>query len=113
MRACTSLYAILTLGDPFVRLQHQVLLGLLQLVLQTLVLGSDFTDSLLAVLQQAKLGADVQQLLTDACGDGQRAEMDLFLLSREAGRATPDCLSAAVCLTFTQVHTFTPHRLPV
>lgn len=63
----------LTLSGPFVRLQHQVLFGLFQFFLQTLVLGSDFTDSLLAVLQQAKLGADIHHLLphrerTDRCG---------------------------------------------
>lgn len=45
------------------RLQHQVLFGLLQLFLQTLVLGSYFADSLLPVLQQAELGANIHHLL--------------------------------------------------
>lgn len=53
----------LTFPGPLVRLQHQVLFGLFQLFLQTLVLGSDFADSLLPVLQQAKLGADIHHLL--------------------------------------------------
>lgn len=55
---------VLTLSGPLVWLQHQVLLGLLQLLLQTLVLGSDFTDPLLTVLQQPELGADIHHLLT-------------------------------------------------
>lgn len=54
----------LTLSGPFVWLQHQVLFGLFQFFLQTLVLSSDLADSLLAVLQQAKLGTDVHHLLT-------------------------------------------------
>ena len=45
-------------------LQHQVLFGLLQLLLQTLVLGSHLTDSLLTVLQQFEFGTDVHHLLT-------------------------------------------------
>lgn len=53
----------LKLAGPFVRLQHQVLLGLFQLFLQTLVLCSDFSDSLLTVLQHPQLGADVHHLL--------------------------------------------------
>lgn len=53
----------LTFPGPLVRLQHQVLFGLFQLFLQTLVLGSDFADSLLPVLQQAKLGANIHHLL--------------------------------------------------
>lgn len=59
---CVS--ATLTLSGPLVRLQHQVLFGLFQFFLQTLVLGSDFTDSLLAVLQQTKLGTCIHHLLT-------------------------------------------------
>lgn len=53
----------LTFPGPLVRLQHQVLFGLFQLFLQTLVLGLDFADSLLPVLQQAKLGANIHHLL--------------------------------------------------
>lgn len=53
----------LTLPGPLVWLQHQVLFGLFQLFLQTLVLGSDFADPLLPVLQQAKLGAYIHHLL--------------------------------------------------
>lgn len=55
---------LLTLGGPFVWLQHQVLFGLFQLLLQTLVLGSHLADSLLTVLQQSELGTDVHHLLT-------------------------------------------------
>lgn len=40
-----------------------MLLGLLQFFLQTLVLGSDFADALLAVLQQTEPGADMHHLL--------------------------------------------------
>lgn len=54
----------LTLGGPFVWFQHQVLFGLFQFFLQTLVLGSDLTDPLLTVLQQTKLGTDIHHLLT-------------------------------------------------
>lgn len=53
----------LTFPGPHVRLQHQVLFGLFQLFLQTLVLGSDFADPLLPVLQQAKFGANMRRLL--------------------------------------------------
>lgn len=60
----------LTFPGPCVRLQHQVLFGLFQLFLQTLVLGPHFADSLLSVLQQAKLGANIHHLLMR---DTQRA----------------------------------------
>lgn len=56
-------------------LQHQVLFGLFQLLLQTLVLGSDFTDSLLTVLQQTKLGTDRHHLLTRR----QRTDIWIFI----------------------------------
>lgn len=58
----------LTLAGPRVRLQHQELFGLFQLFLQTLILGPDFADALLPVLQQAKLGAHVQNLLVQRTG---------------------------------------------
>ncbi len=102
---------LLTLSGPLVWLQHQVLFGLFQLLLQTLVLGSDFTDSLLTVLQQTELGTDVHHLLTH----GQRTDRYGFcppLLNRRSvlwNTCGPP--SAAACLTFTQLHTFTPHRL--
>lgn len=67
---------LLTLRGPLVWLQHQVLFGLFQLLLQTLVLGSDFTDSLLTVLQQTELGADTHHLLTR----GQGTDTQTFYL---------------------------------
>lgn len=113
----TSRYvsATLTLIGPFVWLQHQVLFGLLQFFLQTLVLGSDLTDSLLAVLQQAKLGTDVHHLLTSRERTDRQENMDFthLYLSRGVCCETRASLSAAACLTFTQLQTFTPHRLPV
>lgn len=48
--ACRLWSFSLTFSSPGVWLQHQVLFGLFQLLLQTLVLGSDFADSLLPVL---------------------------------------------------------------
>lgn len=54
----------LTLSGPLVRLQHQVLLGLLQLPPQTLVPGSDLADPLLPLLHQPEPGAAERRLLT-------------------------------------------------
>lgn len=102
---------LLTLGGPFVWLQHQVLFGLLQLLLQTLVLGSHLTDSLLTVLQQFEFGTDVHHLLT------RRQRTDCFyallFIWRNVLWNTCGSVSAAAWLKFAQLHTFTAHQLLV
>lgn len=108
-----SCVSALTLGCPFVWLQHQVLFGLFQFFLQTLVLGSDFTDSLLAVLQQTKLGTDIHHLLTQRERTDRYGFYSPLFIQRSVLWNTCGSVSAAACLTFTLLHTFTPHWLSV
>lgn len=53
----------LTFIGPFLGSQHQVLLGLLQLLLQPVILCPHLWDSLLPVLQDPQLGAEVRHVL--------------------------------------------------
>lgn len=63
----------LTLTGPCLLLQHQVLFGKFQFLLQTLVLGPQVTDSLLAMLQQTQPGTGlVHHLLFRWTGVSER-----------------------------------------
>lgn len=58
----------LTLGGPLLRFQHEMLLGLLQLLLQPVVLGPHLRDPLLSVLQDLQLSTEVHHLLRTTHG---------------------------------------------
>lgn len=63
IKLCVLSSPVLTLSAPFIRVEHQPTLGLLQLHLQPLMFALQLSDLLLPLLQHPQPGVKVEQTL--------------------------------------------------